>query len=170
MQHKTLDNLGCPLARSLDQMGEWWSILILREAFMGIRRFDDFQTRLGIAPNILTRRLKALVDGGVLERRPYQDRPQRFEYCLTAKGRDFQSVILALVAWGNRWLAPEGVAVQPVDRRTGEEVEPVLIDGRTGNRLGWGDVRIMPGPAAGEALRRHLCPPPPRSTRQETSS
>jgi DNA-binding HxlR family transcriptional regulator len=97
----------CSIARTVDLIGDWWTPLVLREAFLGVRRFDDFQRNLGIGRNILTQRLHRLVDEGMLERRPYQDRPLRHEYVLTAKGRDFYPVLAAMMAWGDRWLAGE---------------------------------------------------------------
>ncbi len=108
MQHKSFNTLQCPIARSLERVGERWSILILRDAFQGLTRFDQFQTSLGIAPNILARRLKSLVEAGLLERRRYSAHPPRDEYLLTERGRDFRPVIWSLLAWGNKHLAPEG--------------------------------------------------------------
>ena len=83
MRRKSFGNMQCPIARSLERVGEWWSILILRDASLGLTRFDEFQESLGIAPNILTRRLKALVEAGLLERRRYSERPPRDEYVLS---------------------------------------------------------------------------------------
>jgi DNA-binding HxlR family transcriptional regulator len=117
-------------------------------------RFDHFQKSLGIAPNMLTRRLKTLVDSGLLERRLYSEKPARHEYVLTQKGRDFRPVLWALVAWGNKYFAPEGESVVVVDSETGEQAEPVLVDGRSGRRLESPDFKIAPGPAASERLRR----------------
>src|SRR5882672_4472801 len=99
MQHKSFDTMPCPIARSLERVGEWWSILILRDALHGLTRFDEFQKSLGIAPNMLTRRLNGLVEAGLLERRPYSTRPPRHEYLVTQRGRDFRPVLLALMAW-----------------------------------------------------------------------
>src|SRR6266853_616876 len=90
MQRKSFGRMVCPIARSLERVGEWWSILILRDALHGLRRFDQFQKSLGIAPNMLARRLNALVDAGLLERRRYSEHPPRDEYVLTARGRDFR--------------------------------------------------------------------------------
>ena len=98
MQHKDLSEMRCPIARSLERVGEWWSILILRDAFLGATRFEQFQKNLDIAPNTLTRRLNALVEAGLLERHRYCDRPPRDEYRLTAAGRDFRPVLWALLA------------------------------------------------------------------------
>ena len=120
MKHKSFGNMQCPIARSLERVGEWWSILILRDAFNGLKRFDEFQTNLGIAPAMLTRRLKALVDAGLLEKQRYSEHPPRDEYLLTPRGRDFQPVLIALMAWGNAHFAPEGKSVIVVDTRTGQ--------------------------------------------------
>src|SRR5215210_462246 len=108
MRRKSFQKMHCPIARSLERVGEWWSILILRDALHGYTRFDQFQKSLEIAPNMLTRRLKGLVDAGLLERRRYCERPPRDEYLLTPRGRDFRPVIVALMAWGNKHFAPEG--------------------------------------------------------------
>src|SRR5262249_54032270 len=123
MRRKNFGNMQCPIARSLERVGEWWSILILRDAFHGLSRFDDFQQSLGIAPNMLARRLKALVETGLLERRRYSERPPRDEYVLTQAGRDFRPVLWALLAWGNKYFAPEGPSVVIVDSQTGEQVD-----------------------------------------------
>ena len=89
----------CPVARSLERVGEWWSILILRDAMIGMTRFDQFQKNLAIAPNMLTRRLNALVEAGLLEKRLYCEKPPRYEYILTPRGRDFRPILLSLQAW-----------------------------------------------------------------------
>ncbi len=146
----------CPIARSLERVGEWWSILILRDAFAGMTRFDEFQKSLGIAPNMLTRRLTALVESGLLERRRYSEHPPRDEYLLTARGRDFRPVLLAMMAWGNRHFAPEGATVLIVDAATGAAADPVLVDRATGRPVDSPDYVLAPGPAASEALRRRL--------------
>src|SRR6478736_9619537 len=135
MQHKSFGNMQCPIARSLERVGERWSVLILRDAFHGLTRFDQFQKSLDIAPNILTRRLKSLVEGGLLERRRYSDHPPRDEYLLTERGRDFRPVIWSLLAWGNKHLAPEGPSVQLVDSKTGAPADPILVDRTSGRPL-----------------------------------
>src|ERR1700754_931171 len=125
MHRKNLDSMPCPIARSLERVGEWWSILILRDALHGLRRFDEFQKSLDIAPNMLSRRLNALVDAGLLERRRYSERPPREEYVPTRRGLDFRPVLVSLLHWGNCHFAPEGASVQIVNARTGRPVEPV---------------------------------------------
>ncbi len=154
MKRKSFAGMQCPIARSLEHVGEWWSILIMRDALNGLTRFDEFQKSLGIAPNMLTRRLNALVDAGLLERRVYQQRPPRHEYILTERGRDFRSVVVSLLAWGNRHFAPEGKSVIVVDAETGLEAEPLLIDGVSGRPIDQSGFRYAAGPAASERVRR----------------
>src|ERR1700709_2424806 len=119
MERKSFGHMQCPIARSLERVGEWWSILILRDAFYGVTRFDEFQQSLGVAPTMLTKRLGVLVEAGLLERRRYQERPPRYEYLLTDRGRDFRPVLLALLEWGNRHYAPDGPSVEIRDVRSG---------------------------------------------------
>ena len=156
MRRTSFKGMDCPIARTLERVGDWWSILILRDAFLGSRRFEQFQDSLGVAPNILTRRLRTLTEAGILERRLYQDRPPRHEYALTEAGRDFRPVLWTLLAYGNRHFAPEGASVVLVDRATGALADPVLVDANTGRRLTGREFRTAPGPAAGAASRlRH---------------
>jgi DNA-binding HxlR family transcriptional regulator len=167
MRRKSLAQTQCPIARSLERVGEWWSMLVLRDAFRGVTRFDEFQRNLGIAPNMLTRRLASLVEAGLLERRQYSERPPRDEYVLTPRGRDFRPVLLALLAWGNRHFAPEGASVVLVNRKTGAVVDPILADSATGQAVTGPDYVLAPGPAAGERIRRIYPPrsaPEPRPT------
>jgi DNA-binding HxlR family transcriptional regulator len=154
MQRKSFGTMQCPIARSLDRVGEWWSILILRDAFHGLTRFDQFQKSLGIAPNMLSRRLNGLVEAGLLERRRYHERPPRDEYILTEAGRDFRPVLWSLLAWGNKHFAPEGRAVTLIDAATGAEAEPVLVDRNSGRPLTAPEFRSAAGPAADERTRR----------------
>lgn len=156
MQRKSFSKMACPIARSLDRVGEWWSMLILRDAFAGFSRFDDFQQSLGIAPTMLTRRLNALVDNGLLERRRYSERPPRDEYVLTECGTDFRPVLIAMLAWGNRHFAPEGETILIVDSQTQQPADPVLVDRLTGRPLTMPDYMVAPGPAATAATRRRL--------------
>src|SRR5215207_10126911 len=108
MRGISFGDMACSVARTLDVVGERWTLLILRDAFNGVRRFEDFQQSLGIARNILTDRLQTLAAQGVLERRRYQEHPERFEYRLTDKGRDLFPVLVALLHWGDAWYAPDG--------------------------------------------------------------
>ncbi len=135
MQRKSFGDMQCPIARSLEHVGEWWSILILRDAGQGITRFDAFQKSLGIAPNILARRLAGLVEAGLLERRSYSVRPPRDEYVLTERGQDFHPVLWAILAFGNRHFAPEGESLVLVDNETGLQAVPCLIDQVSGKAM-----------------------------------
>ena len=135
MQRKSFSTMQCPIARGLEHVGEWWSMLIMRDALRGTTRFEDFREGLGVAPNILTRRLAALVEAGLLERRRYSERPPRDEYVPTARGRDFRPVLLAMLAWGNRHFPPDQQTVRIVNSDTGEPVDPVLVDPKTGKRV-----------------------------------
>jgi DNA-binding HxlR family transcriptional regulator len=156
MRRKSFKTLQCPIARSLERIGEWWSILILRDAFQGATRFEQFQKNLDIAPNMLTKRLNALVDSGLFERRRYSERPPRDEYVLTERGRDFRPVLWALLAWGNKHFAPEGASVVIVDAETGVQAEPVMMDRVSGRALTAAHFRSAPGPAADARTRaRH---------------
>lgn len=156
MQKKPLGETPCPIARTAARVADSWSVLILREAFYGVTRFDEFQQNLAIAPNMLTRRLNSLVEEGMLERRQYCDRPPRSEYILTERGRDFRQVLLAMLAWGNKHLAPEGESVQLTNRRTGVRVEPVLVDAANGRPVTDADYHLAPGPAASDRVRQRL--------------
>lgn len=156
MQRKNFSHMQCPVARSLERVGEWWSILILRDAVYGLKRFDEFQKSLDIAPNMLTRRLNALVKDGLLKRQRYSEKPPRYEYVLTERGRDFRPVLLALLAWGNKHFAPEGASVLLADRDTGTVAEPVMVDRVSGRPMPGPGFCVIPGPAAGERMRQRL--------------
>ncbi len=134
MRRTRLADAHCPIARSLDEVGEWWSLLILRDAMRGHTRFDQFQRNIGLATNMLARRLQALVEAGLLERLLYQRPPPRHEYRLTDKGHDFLPVLLAMAGWGNRWLMPEG-AFRLACKETGATVDPVLVDRNSGRPI-----------------------------------
>ena len=146
--------MSCPIARSLERVGEWWSMLIMRDALHGMTRFDEFQNSLGIAPNMLTRRLNSLVDAGLLERRRYSEHPPRHEYVPSARGRDLLPVIIALLAWGNKHFAPEGPSVVLINRKTGAAVDPILSDPATGRPVEEPDYTLAAGPAAGPRTRQ----------------
>jgi len=148
MRHASFQTHTCPIARSLERVGEWWSILILRDAFRGATRFEQFQKSLPIAPNTLTRRLNALVEAGLLERHRYCEHPPRDEYRLTEAGRDFRPVLWALLAWGNKHFAPEGANVVLIDGETNELADPVLVDRKSGVEMTAPRFRSVPGPAA----------------------
>ena len=154
MQRTSFLSSESPAARALESVGDWWSILILRDAFQGLSKFDEFEKNLGISANILARRLKHLTAEGLFERRPYNDHPPRFEYVLTGKGRDFYPVAIALFAWGNRNLAPNEIAMRLGDKKTGRERTAVIIDANTGEAITPENTVLLAGPAATEETMR----------------
>lgn len=136
MKWQDLNENACPLARAMGVVGDRWTLLILRECFLGVRRFDHFQKRLGITRHLLAERLKRLETMALLERRPYQERPQRHEYRLTEAGKGFAPVLLALQDWAQSNLPSEQPAPFTfVSRATGAEVTPVVTDQETGETL-----------------------------------
>ena len=156
MEKTKLSEMDCPIARAFDRVGEWWSILILRDAFHGLTRFDQFQKSLPIAPNMLTRRLNELVAGGLLERKLYNAHPPRYEYVLTERGRDFRPVMIAMMAWGNRHFTPDGVQSTLVNAETGIEAEPIVVDGKTLRPVTEDAYIFAAGPAANDAVKRRM--------------
>lgn len=158
-----LEDRECPLSSTLGLVGEWWTLLILHDAFDGYRRFDELQQNLGISSSLLASRLKRLVADGVLERRQYQPNPPRHEYVLTPLGESLRPVIVALAAWGNGRLAPDRRSMILVDATTGEEAEPVLVDTETGRRVDGPDFVFTAGPAASEPFRRRYAGGPTKS-------
>jgi DNA-binding HxlR family transcriptional regulator len=141
----------CSIKGTLEIVGEKWSLLVLREAFFGIRRFDDFHRALGCARNLLSERLAKLVDQGVLERVAYQEPGQRrrHEYHLTEKGLDLQPALVALMQWGDRWTAdPDGPSVEVLHRGCGAAVNAVLACEHGHSTLAPQDTEAVPGPGA----------------------
>lgn len=151
----------CNIARSVEEVGDGWSLMILRNALLGAKRFQDFEAQLDVPPTTLTRRLSSLTERGFFVRREYAEHPPRVDYELTAKGLDFLPVLLSLAAWGGRWLAPDGAPLELVHPETGATIRPSLIDACTGKELLAGQVGVRPGPGASPELRsamRQLCP------------
>ena len=145
MRRTRFDRAPCPIARTTDLIGDWWTPVLLRNACLGVRRFEDFQRTLGVPRAILARRLERLVAEGLLTREPYQERPPRHEYRLTEKGRAFFDVLAAMWRWGEDWLWPEGgPPVALVDRATGRRVRPVVVDEATGERIELRKLRAVP--------------------------
>jgi DNA-binding HxlR family transcriptional regulator len=122
----------CPVVKTLERVGDRWSILLLRELFRGAHRFDELQAALGIAPNILSTRLTRLVEEGFVEKRLYQEHPPRYSYLLAERGEDFMPVLFAILEFGSKHFAPDGPAVVVVDTATMEVAEPVVVDRKTG--------------------------------------
>ena len=149
MKRRSFEDMNCSVAQALEIVGEWWTLLILRDAFVGVRRFDEFQERLGISRNVLTTRLDALVEHGVLQRVQYSERPPRDEYRLTPKGRALWTVLHALREWGDEWVVGEdnaSVVMLHDDHRSTTE----LHCSQCGDKVGIRDVRLVPGPGADE--------------------
>lgn len=142
----------CSVARALDVVGERWSLLILRDAFYGVTRFDDFQRDLGVARNILTDRLTKLVASNVLEKVQYEERPPRFEYKLTDKGRDLLPVLLAMMHWGDKWSSANTPPVTLTHLTCGNETHGVLTCAHCGEELRRSQIRVHPIPIAGLRL------------------
>ena len=136
----------CSVAQCLEVVGEWWTMLVVRDAFLGITRFDQFQERLGISRNILNARLTWLVDQGVLDKVLYSQHPPRYEYRLTAKGRDLWPVLTAMRQWGDKHAAPDGPPLRVVHKACGKVTEAVLTCSQCGERLSARDVRAVRGP------------------------
>jgi DNA-binding HxlR family transcriptional regulator len=145
---RTYDTQTCSVASALEVVGERWSLLVVRDAFLGIRRFDDFQRSLGVARNVLQTRLERLVEQGVLERRLYNERPPRYEYRLTEKGVDLWPVIVALLKWGDRHVYPDGPPRLLEHRDCGGEIDDRRVCTRCGAALEARDVVARPGPGA----------------------
>lgn len=142
MRGVPLSSLHCSIARTLDVVGERWTLLVLRDAFNGVRRFEDFAARLPIARNILTDRLQTLVEHGILRRDPYQERPARYEYRLTPKGMELYPVLIALLQWGDRHLAGEdGPPLDVLHRDCGHPVTAAVLCTGCGQTLTARDAR-----------------------------
>jgi DNA-binding HxlR family transcriptional regulator len=145
MKRKRLNQSDCAVARALDAIGDWWSLLILREAFAGKRRFSDFQKSLGVARNVLAARLKKLVALGVLEQVPAPDGGAFHEYALTDRGRRLDVVLHALRQWGEQSLfGPEPPKYRFVDARDGLPVQPLELRAHDGRRLAPEDILVVP--------------------------
>ena len=156
MQPKSPSILECPVGRAVETVGEWWSILILRDAFQGSTRFDEFERNLSIAPNILSRRLAHLTETGMFVRRRYQERPPRYEYVLTDKARDFFPVVAALLAWGNRHLAPKGESILLANRKDSRPFDPVVVDATDMQPITLANAVVIAGPRASRGMRTRL--------------
>lgn len=136
----------CSVAQCLEVVGEWWSLLIVRDVFLGVTRFDRLQERLGISRNILQQRLNRLVDADVLQKVPYSEHPPRYDYRLTGKGRDLWPVLTAMRQWGDKYAAPDGPPLHVVHKGCGKVSHAVMSCSSCGERLTARDVRVVPGP------------------------
>ena len=157
MLKRDYEGQNCSIARALEVVGERWTLLIIRDVVVGLRRFDEFLDSLGIASNVLTERLNRLVDEGVLERVPYSERPERFEYRLTNKGRELGVALLALMQWGDRHLSDKPPRI--ARRRSDKSPASVRLVAKDGSAIAPGDLELLPGPGA---------PPPTRPSKPKT--
>ena len=148
MLRRTYDSQVCSIARALELVGERWSLLVIRDAFLGKRRFDEFQESLGIASNVLSDRLRRLVEAGILERVRYQEHPERFEYRLTDQGRELNTALVALLHWGDRYLAPSGPPRIVEHAGCGGDVVAQLVCAKCGKELASREIHSLPGPGA----------------------
>ena len=146
MKRSSFADVPCPVAQALERVGEWWSLMILREAFRGTRRFGDFERRLGIAKNVLSARLKGLVAAGVLERRPSAEDAREVEYRLTAAGKDLAPVMIALAQWGERWVYGGRAPVRFGSRRSGLPLAQLDLRDTAGEPVALRDIDIQPVP------------------------
>jgi DNA-binding HxlR family transcriptional regulator len=150
MRWREIAEMNCSIARTLSIVGDRWTLLVLRDCFLGARRFDEFSESLGLSPHLLSTRLAKLIEAGVLERRPYQQKPVRYEYRLTEKGRDLYPVIAGLVRWGDRWMADdEGPPVTLVHRACGHATTPTLVCSECGDGIDPRNIRAEVSPRAG---------------------
>jgi DNA-binding HxlR family transcriptional regulator len=156
MKRASFEDMNCSIARSLEIIGEWWTPLILREAFFGITRFEDFQERLGIARNILAKRLEALTEAGILERRVYDERRDRADYVLTRMGRALWPVMVTIRQWGDKWVTGKGnEPVQILHTACGKRSTVHLACDHCREKIDPREMQLVPGPGATE--------PPPNS-------
>ena len=154
MKHAVFKTQHCSVARTLEQVGDWWTLLIVREALFGTRRFSDFHARLGIAKNVLSERLSKLVETGILERSQVAGRGNPQNYTLTAKGRDLFPIVVALMQWGDRWVQGRGrEPLRLIARGNDKPIAPVCVCDQAGVPLELAEVRIAPGPDADETIR-----------------
>jgi DNA-binding HxlR family transcriptional regulator len=149
MQRTSFDQMSCSIARTAEVIGEWWTPLVLRDISIGISRFDAIQRNLGISRKVLTQRLNALVEHGVIERQPYHESPTRYDYFLTEKGIDLAMVLLAMQAWGDRWVFGEDSAPVVVRHDAcGALARPVAACSSCGEPMLPTDITPLPGPGA----------------------
>lgn len=140
---------GCPVARSLEAIGDWWSLLIIREALLGRRRFGEFQSELGMAKNILSARLRSMLDRGILTTAPASDGSAYQEYVLTSKGRGLFPILVALRQWSEEFDdTPEQIETVMVDRAKGRPVKKLELHAEDGRLLSFADITLKPRPAS----------------------
>ena len=160
MKHKRFDQMNCGIGQALEAIGDWWTLLIVRDAFFGARRFGDFQRSLGIAKNILSARLAHLVKHEIFERVDVGSEGERFEYHLTAKGEALLTMLTAMREWSDEWVFGRGNEPLVVrDHRTGRKIPKLKVTDANGAPLTRRDLRFEPGPGASPETVRLLTPP-----------
>lgn len=148
MRRTSFEDMNCSIAQCLEVVGEWWTLLIVRDAIFGVTRFDDFRARLGIARNVLTQRLEHLVAQGILVKTPYQDNPVRYDYVLTDKGRSLWTILAAMRQWGDEWAAPDGPPIEAVHKSCDHVMTVQPVCSECGDHLTARDLRLQLGPGA----------------------
>lgn len=157
MARKRFDKMNCGVAQALEALGDWWTLLIVRDAFFGARRFGEFERSLGIAKNILSARLQHLVEHGIFECIDIGSAGERYEYRLTKKGQALLTVLTALREWSDEWVY--GAGNEPLifrDRKTGRRVRRLRVTDAAGMSLAFGDLRAVPGPGASKDTKRRF--------------
>jgi len=157
MGRKRFDDMNCGVAQALEALGDWWTLLIVRDAFFGARRFGEFERSLGISKNILSARLQRLVEHGIFERVDVGSSGERFEYHLTKKGEALLTVLTALREWSDEWVFGRGNEPLIVrDRKTGRRLPRLRVSNADGDVLAFRDLRAEPGPGASADTRRRF--------------
>ena len=172
MRWQQIDTMICSVARTLSVVGDRWTMLIVRDVFLGIRRFETIQQDLGLTPHRLSDRLRKLVRDGILRRVAYQKHPPRFEYRLTEKGLDLYPVIVTMTEWGDRWMAGRaGVPVELVHRPCGHTIKPKLVCPGCELKIDARDMSARPGPALkGRSMPGHKNASQPRKVARTTAT
>jgi DNA-binding HxlR family transcriptional regulator len=151
MERKTFAGMDCSVAQCLEVVGEWWTMLVVRDLFLGVHRFDHFQRRLGISRNVLQQRLQKLVDAGVVDRVRYSEHPPRDDYRLTDKGRDLWPVVNAMRQWGDRYYAPAaGPPLRLTHTGCGVVTDTTQVCASCGDEVGARDFTVVPGAGRGD--------------------
>lgn len=154
MSKGSFADMNCPIAQTLERVGEQWSLLILRNAFCGMTHFDEFQRHLGISSNVLSQRLRRLTAEGILTRNAVATDRRAFEYCLTDKGRALYPILVAMTEWGEKWAPhPKGRRIKLVERSTGESIAGLVVQSKDGRALPGRQLAAIPGPGADEKLQ-----------------
>ena len=154
MERKSFAGMDCSVAQCLEIVGEWWTMLIVRDAFLGVTRFDVFQERLGISRNVLQQRLERLVQSGIFEREAYSEHPPRYDYRLTPKGRDLWPVVNAMRQWGDQYAAPHGPPLRLVHRSCGHEAIGTIVCSECGEPMSARNVQAVPSEGRVQLRRR----------------